>query len=416
MTKANRLLATLLLVSVACSEAVAQDASNASHLVEIGQADSLYSSILGEERVFWVHLPNNGHLQENHRYPVIYLLDGGVHLGGLAMVQAYYTYFRLPEMIVVGISNRMNRTRDLTTSFVESRQGAPVEASGGAETFTRFIAEELIPHIDSVYPTSSHRTLIGHSYAGLFTINTLVHHRDLFTNYIAMDPSLDWDNQTLLHEATRALQDERFDGKGLFVSISNEIIRFSDTLTIDTVQRDTTDFSLSIRSMLAFVHAAEANTSNGLGFAWRYYDKDIHGSVPLPSMRDGLMYLYDWWELKSPSRYNDPDTPTQDLVRLITERSEKLTANMGYPLAMEEELLTMLGYMAMQMDQSEKARAVFELAIQFYPESASAQEAMADYYESQGDFANAFLHIQKALEISDSDVYKRRAEGLRAKQ
>ena len=68
-------------------------------------------------------------------------------------------------------------------------------ASGGAERFTQFLADELIPTIERTYPTSGHRTLIGHSYAGLFTIHTLIHHPDLFRNYVAIDPSLDWDDQ-----------------------------------------------------------------------------------------------------------------------------------------------------------------------------------------------------------------------------
>ena len=53
--------------------------------------------------------------------------------------------------------------------------------SGGAETFTKFIEEELIPYIDSKYPTMPYRTLIGHSYAGLFTINMLLNHKHLFS-------------------------------------------------------------------------------------------------------------------------------------------------------------------------------------------------------------------------------------------
>lgn len=412
-----RSLAIFTLTFFLHTEGGAQSPSQPSHLFEIGLADSLYSEVLGEQRTIWVHLPNGGILQEDHRYPVVYLLDGGVHLGGLAMVQEYYNYFRLPEMIVVGISNRTNRTRDLTTSVVETRHGMVVTASGGAETFTRFIAEELIPHIDSKYPTSSHRTLIGHSYAGLFTINTLIHHRDLFTNYIAIDPSLDWDDQHLVNEATAAFEEGDFTGKGLFVSIANELIRFTETLTLNDVMHDTTDFSLGIRSMLEFVHTAEAKKSNGLRFAWRYYPQDIHGSVPLISMRDGLIVLYDWWELKSPSRYNDPNTSPEELVRMIRERSESLTLNMGYPLAMEEELLSMLGYMAMDMmNQPEKAQAIFELLIEFYPESANAHAAMTDYFESQSDIKKALLHARKAFELSGSDEHKGRVEALRQRR
>lgn len=412
MLQVVRSFAIIILGLFISIEAAAQFPVQRSHLVEIGVADSLYSDVLGEQRQIWVHLPNGGNLQKDHRYPVIYLLDGEVHLGGLAMVQEYYNHFRLPEMIVVGISNRINRTRDLTTSAVETRDGVSIAASGGAGMFTRFIAEELMPYIDSTYPTSSHRTLIGHSYAGLFTINTLVHHRDLFTNYVAIDPSLGWDNQKLLSEATAAFEEKDFSGKGLFVSVANELIRFSETMTIDDVMQDTTEFSLGIRSILSFVHMAEANNTNGLRFTWNYYEKDIHGSVPLISMRDGLIFLYDWWELKSPSRYNDPGSSTEELVSLIRNRTEVLTTNMGYAVFMQEELLNMLGYMAMDMEQPEKAHAIFKLLIEYYPESASAHSAMADFYESKNDYENALLHTRRALDISGSDEYQHRVEAL----
>lgn len=414
MTAPLRTVAVLLLALCMQTEVAAQSANAPTHLFKIGTADSLYSNILGEQRQLWMHLPNGGNLQPDHRYPVMYVLDGGVHLGGLAMIQEYYNYFRLPEMIVVGISNRSNRTRDLTPTEVATRRGAPIAASGGAEQFTRFLAEELIPYIDSRYPTAPHRALIGHSYAGLFTIHTLIHHRDLFTNYIAIDPSLDWDNQHVLHQATAAFNSEDFSGKGLFVSVANELIRFTETLTIDDVMHDTTVFSLGIRSILEFVHTAEAKKSNGLRFNWQFYEQDIHGSVPLVSMRDGLVFLYDWWELKSPSRYNDPTTPTADLVALIKDRSASLTQNMGYPMAMEEELLTMLSHMALDMGQPDKAHAVLELSIGFHPESATAHMALADYFESQNNLQEAIRYAQKAVDLSGSDAHKSRLEALQA--
>lgn len=411
MSQTTPTLAVLLLTFFFTGQATAQTPSP-SHLVEIGVADSLYSDILGEQRHLWIHLPSGGDLQANQRYPVIYLLDGGQHLGGLAMVQAYYDHFRLPEMIVVGISNRNNRTRDLTPSEVDMRNGMPVAVSGGAERFTRFLAEELIPYIDRAYPTAPHRTLIGHSYGGLFTINTLIHHRDLFTNYIAIDPSLDWDDQEFLGEATAALAEDDFSGKGLFVSMANELIRFTETLTLDDVMQDTTVFSLGIRSILEFVQTAEAHPSNGLRFSWAYYEQDIHGTVPLVSMRDGLVFLYDWWELKRPSRYNDPSSSAEELVTLIRERNAALTAGMGYPFFMEEELLEMLGHMSADRGQPEKAHAIFELWVEYYPESANAHAALADSFEAQNRIAQALQHARQAFALSGSEAHKAHVDAL----
>ena len=383
---------------------LAQEAGGNRHLVETGAVDSLYSEVLGEQRAYWIHLPGGGDLTPGKSYPVIYLLDGSALLGGLAMVQEFYNYFRLPEMIVVAISNQTHRTRDLTPTPVAARHGAPVDESGGAERFASFLTSELIPHIESAYPTLPHRTLIGHSYAGLFTLDMMINRPGHFRNYVAIDPSIDWDDGVLLRQAEASFQSDDHAGTGLFISVANEILRFSDTHTIDTVEQDTSEYSLGIRSNLALVRAGEAARSNGLRFDWKFYEKDLHGSVPLVSMIDGLVFLYDWWELKSPSLYNDPATPTETIVGMIRARSESLTANMGVDMAMDEGLLTMLGFMSIQMDQPDKARAVFGLLLEYYPRSADAHEALSEFHEWAGEPKEARCHAARAVELARTDV------------
>jgi predicted alpha/beta superfamily hydrolase len=171
-----------------------QGFSQSNSLFEIGEKDSLYSKILDESRSIWIEYPSNFNPNSSRKYPVLYLLDGDALLDIVSTVHRYYSGGFIPEMIIVGIANNENRTRDLTTSKIE---GFYTE-NGEAEKFTQFIEKELIPFIEKKHPVTQYRTLIGHSYGGLFTINTLIHHRDLFQNYLAIDPSLDWDNQKLL--------------------------------------------------------------------------------------------------------------------------------------------------------------------------------------------------------------------------
>lgn len=337
-------------------------------------------------------------------------------MGGLAAVQEFYNHFRLPEMIVVGISNASSRTLNLTPSEIESRHGALVEESGGAEQFTSFLADEIIPMIDSKYPTTSHRVLIGHSYGGLFTINTLVHHSELFSNYVALDPSLDWDDQRWLGSALDAIVSSDMKGKGLFVAVANEIIRFSNLLTVDTVSADTSEFSQGIRSSLSFIDALESSPPQGLRFNWDFYPQDIHGSIPLVGMRDALVYLYDFWELKNPSLYNNPDIPTDTLIALIRAQSQARTENMGYSLPMEEELLEMLAFMSLDSGQPEKARAVLSLAAEYYPESGSLQGSLVDVCLTVEDFLCAETHARMADGIEGGSVHMDRVLNARGSQ
>jgi predicted alpha/beta superfamily hydrolase/uncharacterized membrane-anchored protein YhcB (DUF1043 family) len=380
--------------------------------------DSIFSKSLGENRDFWVKFPDNYKPNSEEKYAVIYLLDGFSLKSTLEAVYDNYWGHYLPHMILVGVSNRTNRTKDLTTSQIQMRRGSAMDLeTGGAENFTKFIEQELIPYIDSRYPTIAYRTLIGHSYAGLFTINMLVNHGHIFQNYIAIDPSLDWDDQKLLKQAKEKFKSEDYSGKSLFVSLAAEQLHMqNESITIDNVMSDTSEFSLFARSIIDFSNVATTQNQNGLNFLWDVYPEDLHGTVPLPSMRDGLIFLFKWYQFKSPQKYNNPETQIEELVALLKEQEQIYTKHFGVPTApMIDEMLNGYGYMNMHMGQPEKAFMFFEMNIEQNPKSENAYDSMAEYFESQNDIENALKYLNKALEISGSDYYKERIEALKKK-
>lgn len=55
--------------------------------ISIGRKYNLYSSVLQEERSYWIHLPENYEEDETHTYPVIYLLDGDSFFHSLVGIQ-----------------------------------------------------------------------------------------------------------------------------------------------------------------------------------------------------------------------------------------------------------------------------------------------------------------------------------------
>jgi predicted alpha/beta superfamily hydrolase len=62
-----------------------------------------------------------------------------------------------------------------------------------------------MPYIETNYPVAPNRTLIGYSFGGLFVMNTLINHTDMFNAYVAVDPSLWWDDQKLMKQGATAL-------------------------------------------------------------------------------------------------------------------------------------------------------------------------------------------------------------------
>jgi predicted alpha/beta superfamily hydrolase len=398
-------------VNVICS------AQEHQFLQNIGVLDSIYSKNLNEHRKIYVQLPENYNPNSKQKYPVVYVLDGEDFLPTVYSVHSFYSGGFMPEMIIVGISNAKNRVRDLTTSKVIEMYGMPFKQENGEATnFSKFLESELIPFIENKYPVTNFRTLIGHSYGGLFTVYTLINHSHLFSNYIAIDPSLDWDNQKLLKEAEEVFKNQNYQNKSLFMSLSGQLHMQNSEITIDNVMQDSTDFTLFARSNITFSNISKQNTDNGLFFDWKFYPKDIHGTIPFPSIKDGLISLFKWYQMENTDKINSFDTPKEELLSIIKYREKKLKKHFGYAEPpYPEELLNMSGYMNMDMQQTEKAKMYFELAIKYYPKSANVYASMADYFEKNKDYKNALHFVTKAFKISGEENYKQRIKGLKEK-
>ncbi len=185
--------------------------------------------------------------------------------------------------------------------------------------------------------------------------------------------------------------------------------------TIESVLKSDSENSLVSRSKLQFIQAAEQESEiNHLNISWKYYPEDIHGTVPLPSIMDGMKWLFDWYQLKDAAVYNNPETPVEVLQKHINERAELLSKHFGYaaPPA-DEEMLNMGGYMFLQMEQPEKAKLFFETQVKYYPWSVNAWDSMADYCISQNDVKQARECLQKAYELSGDNSFKKKLDGLK---
>jgi predicted alpha/beta superfamily hydrolase len=409
---------SFLLMAVIAS-ACAQTVKN--NQVVLGKTDSVNSKILKEKRKVWVYTPNGSDdpIFSTKRYPVVYLLDGDAHFPSVAgMIQQLSEVNGntiCPQMIVVGIPNT-DRTRDLTPSKglvgSDGKKANDFPSSGGGENFTAFIEKELIPHIDSVYPTAPYKILIGHSFGGLTVMNILINHTNMFNAYVAIDPSMWWDNRKLLNEGRDMMSQQKFEGKSLFLAIANTMPPHMDTLQ---VQRDTTGNTGHIRSILELAKVLKSNPSNGLKFSYRYYNDDNHGSVPLIAEYDALHFLFDFYKTPNdmvPQLY-DPKSKL-DVVEFMNTRYKEISKHMGYPVLPPENDVNQMGYYFMQSKAPAKAFALFSLNIQNYPGSFNVYDSMGDYYNDQKNKAKAMEYFNKALKIFANPDTKEKLAKLQA--
>lgn len=155
------------------------------------------STIVGDDYRILVRRPPG--FDPARRYPVLYQLDatnyGNEHATVAGWVSRREAEGLIPPTIVVGLGypydndlpDGRGRWRDYV--LVDDLRKTP----GGADTFLRALADELLPHVEATEPVDpTRRVLSGHSLSGFFTLYALFRsvERPLFSRYLAGDPSL----------------------------------------------------------------------------------------------------------------------------------------------------------------------------------------------------------------------------------
>ena len=191
--------------------------------IVIGQSFTMDSAVLGEKRRITVYLPAD-YDKTAQRYPVLYLLDGGIkedfhHITGI--VQVSVANGLMDPILVIGIENT-ERRRDMTgpTENPEDKKIAP--HVGESARFRRFFKDELVPRIERDFRGNGERTLLGESLAGLFVVETFLEDPSLFQRYISVSPSLWWNDGSLLKRAPEQLKTLPLQGKTLYLTVGGK--------------------------------------------------------------------------------------------------------------------------------------------------------------------------------------------------
>jgi hypothetical protein len=371
------LLALLLLNAKGAS-------AQAPPLYEAPERITIKSQVLGEERVVLVRTPA-GYARGSERFPVLYMTDGDAHIQHTSGTVAFLARNnRMPEMIVVGITNT-DRTRDLTPTHMERVPGNPnvrFPTSGGADKFLKFVETELIPLVESKYRTQPYRALAGHSFGGLFAVHAMLTRPELFNSYIAVSPSLQWDNFVMIDRAKEFFKTRKEYGRTLFTSLGNEPGDIGDAFGLfrDELQRQQLK-----------------------GFVWEAvrYDDEDHGSVVLRSHYAGLRKIYDGWQFP-----RDPNTgAVAGGLKGVEEHYRRLSERLNYAVLPAEVLMNQVGYQLLGQGNVEEAVAAFKLNVERYPGSANVYDSLGEAYERAGklDLALASYEKAHALGVQNGD-------------
>lgn len=384
--------------------------------VIIGTIDSIQSKVLNEQRKIWIYVPNNFQvgIYSKQRYPVLYLLDGDSHfysvVGMIQQLSQVNGNTICPEMIVVGIPNT-DRTRDLTPTHVDADppmvDSAFSKTSGGGENFVSFMEKELIPYIDSAYPTQPYKMLIGHSFGGLTVMNIVMNNTKLFNSYISIDPSMWWDKMNLLKSSKKVLAEKKFAGTSLYVGIANTM---NEGMDITKVQKDTSSTTRHIRSILELDKIIKSELKNGLRYESKYYSNDDHGSVPLIAEYDAFRFIFNKYRLKLSSK--DFFDSTINVAKKIEQHYTEVSKLFGYKVFPPEGLINEYGYAFLQQKKYDKAGRFFKMNVDNYPESFNVYDSYGDYFLAIDNKTKAIENFKKALSIKENPESRQKLNKL----
>jgi predicted alpha/beta superfamily hydrolase len=332
--------------------------------IGVGTRHKLASQVLNESRNYLVHTPE-GYDFSSERYPVLILLDAdGNFSHTCAAVDFLANENRIPPMLVIGITNT-NRRRDLTPPTA-----APSTELGGADQFLAFVADELIPSIDKQYRTLPYRVLVGHSLGGLIAIYALQHRPAVFNGYVAISPSMWWDEDALVKTMRTFLVDHPSLSADLYMTLGEEGAQM-----LNSVQKLTSVLSESAPA--------------GLHWQFRLQPNETHNSNRYRSTYDGLEAIFNGWYIPNPLPLYE-----QAGVNGLVEHYAKLSTRTGFAVTPPTNAVERIFRNLLQEQRFAEAEAILQAYRQWHPKE------FVVYYQAATLLASAMHDDERTIEYA----------------
>ena len=345
------------------NQSFAQDDGNS---LMIGKQVGIHSTVLNEDRIVWVYLPDSYHF-DSVSYPVIYLLDGGFHfLHTAGIIQFLSSNGRIPNAILIAVTN-VDRTRDFSTSTVEN-----IARSGGAEKFHGFLSDELMPMINTTYRTAPYQILVGHSLGGLYAAWSLIEHPKTFQAYIAISPYLLYDDEMVIELAEKKLSPKLLQGKSFYMTLGDEPAYY--------------------QAVDKFISVLKKQKATNFQFDYVHMEEEDHGSIPHMSIYNGLEFIFSDWML-----------PTEVYAKGLTaidRHYKEASKKYGHQYAASEAMINQLGYQYLQTDNMVEGIKVFKENVKRYPSSANVYDSLGEAYEKNNQLKQAEKNYTMAVKLA----------------
>jgi hypothetical protein len=297
---------------------------------------------------------------------------------------SYISPHPIPQLIVVGIDNT-DRNRDFTPTHMEKMRNMRFPTSGEAESFRKFLVEEALPLIDKHFRTTPFRVLAGWSLGGLFTIDTLLSEPSRFDAYLAISPSLWWDDR---------MQVNRLAAEDLLRvpdSKKRLVITLGSAEKGGMVEGSTTEFLDRLEKRPLPNVDAELVTIEGLG----------HNFSPKMAFFLGLATIFDDWVM--------PGDVVEQGLPAIEAYYRRLSARYRFDVPVPDGAYSKLGWTLFESDRKVEAGEVFSTWVERQPQSSLAVASLGSYYRETGQREKAISMLSRAIDLEEQSDHPRPA-------
>jgi pimeloyl-ACP methyl ester carboxylesterase len=245
---------------------------------------------------------------------------------------------------------------------------------GGAAKFLSFLTRELIPMVDQRYRTRPYRILVGHSHGGLFAAYAFSERPESFQAYLAIDPSLSWNNGAVVIQIGSMLTQRKTLKADFFMTAA---------YGGDQPPRDI--------AKLATLLKERAPTGFRSHFEWMR--QETHSSIPLRSLHQGLETVFSGWYLTNPVELFE-----QGGMQAVHRHFEEGGERCGYVRATSPFTVSMIVAGLIWKGALEQAAELLIHDPKRYPPPWNQFDALARGYEARGNRERAIHFYKESLQ------------------
>lgn len=367
----------------------AQDDREFTHLSKVEQL-LVPSKLLKVPAEFIVTLPPSYNKSSDKEYVV--LLDfhprSQAYLSGMHDWMSHNGDWPWIETIIVTAPDGHKGLGKLKEQAIEER---------GSELLLDFMEQDLLKVIDNKYRTNGFRILNGFTGNAGLSLYTLLNRPGLFNAYFAASPVLSKDFAYVIKDAPKKLAGMK--GKPRFLLMS------------------TSDSGFEKRQLASFAEMEsiiKANATEVLDYRIKRFDGTYYMTQPILATAYGIELLFDdIHQVLKP----DSEISSQGAQAILNHYRYLSEEKYGFEVPATDSLVALAEYeMAKDSVQgADKALAIYQLAVKSYPNSHTAQDALAGAYAEAGEFALAIKHEQLALDNTEHPFWtKKYSESLAA--